>query len=299
MNDERMKEFLWFMCERQRIWERKEVEEQPPPWTDDPVLQKYHFCNVYRRLDAGTQYLLENIVGQGDDADVFFNIIFYRFLNLPTSYEVAGGFTPVEEFDPEYVVEELTVQSQDFTVFSPAYRISPTRFADSDSKLENIFYGIFRDDILENFPEYYQGVMQSESLEIAHRVLTQIRGVGDFLGYELVTDMNYDLLDFSENDFVNAGPGAQRGIELIWGTDFDESYEAKIRYLVQFQHTLFHHFDLKFPYWEEKGDELTCRDFEHSLCEYHKFWRVKHEGGRTRRYEPGNPNQSEMEDYVD
>src|SRR5260370_37601800 len=37
--------------------------------------------------------------------------------------------------------------------------------------------------------------------------------MGDFMSYQTTIDLNYsDLLDFSENEFTQAGPGALRGI---------------------------------------------------------------------------------------
>ena len=38
--------------------------------------------------------------------------------------------------------------------------------------------------------------------------------MGDFMSYQVAIDLNYsDLLDFSENDFTQPGPGALRGIK--------------------------------------------------------------------------------------
>lgn len=296
VNESRLEEFLWFICERQRIWERRFVEQQDPPWTDDPVLQSYHFCNVYRDLDKGTIYVKENILPHNNPEDVLLNVVVYRLLNKPESYEIIGGYTPVDEFDVDDVVQKLELWGEENTVFNSAYRIPGQRFVGSDSKIENVFYGIVRDDLLEFIEDYTNGVIHADSLRVAHRTLTHLRGIGDFLAYELVTDLNYSLLDFAENDFVNVGPGAERGIELIWPTV--EHYVDKIRYIVSYQEAMFEYYDLEFPYWEEKP-QLTMRDVEHSMCEFSKFWRVKHQGGSTRLYEPpSNGNQWEMGDFV-
>lgn len=295
MNEDRLREFLWFMCERQRIWERRFVEEQPPPWTSDSVMQSYHFCNVYRELDAGTQYVIENILVHDDPHDVLFNVVVYRLLNKPESYEVMGGYTPADEFNVHEAVSRLELWGEDNTVFNSAYRIPAQRFADCHSKIQNIFYGIIRDDLLEHLPEYTMGVIHADSLRIAHRTLKHLRGIGDFLAYELVCDLNYKLLDFHEDEFVNVGPGAQSGIDLIW--DDVDNYEGKIYYLVRYQDDLFDHYDMDLPYWSEKPD-LTARDVEHSLCEYGKYYRVKYEGGSTRLFDADERYQRDMGDFV-
>lgn len=275
-----MADFVRFITERQRIYERR-ARGDDPPWTDDKVLQRYHFCNVYRELDAGTQYLRENILGCGADHDVFFNVLVYRLVNDPDSYEALGGFTPVNEFDVDTVVSRL--HDYDGRVFSPAYRIPAHRFVDSDSKVENIFYGVIRDDLLANFTTYWNGVSEADSWGDAHRLLRKLRGIGDFLAYEFVTDLNYDLLPFSENDFVNVGPGARRGLERLWYEDIDD-YETKVQWIVDKQEELFNLHGCDFPYWN--GKRLTLRDIEHSLCEAEKFARVKNNEGTTRLFRP-------------
>ena len=36
------------------------VANDPPPWTEDPIFQKYKFCNVFREHDRVTIWLREN-----------------------------------------------------------------------------------------------------------------------------------------------------------------------------------------------------------------------------------------------
>lgn len=298
MSNPELRSFFEFITERQNIYKRRFIDEEPFPWTDDDVMRVYHFCNVYRELDRGTRLVRNRILSQEDDRDVFFNTIVYRLVNRPKTFDIIGGFTPVDEFDADWVVRQLHVYAQDNKIFSPAYRISANRFADSDWKIDNVFYGIIRDDLLEYLPEYWMGVVHADSMEIVHKVLTQIRGIGDFIAYEIVTDLNYELLPFSENDFVNVGPGAKKGIEIIWGDV--RHYETKIEYLVENQEALFDQFDLDFFYCNgEHEKRLTLRDMEHSLCEFAKWWRVTHEDGSTRRYElSDHPDQEKMDEFT-
>ena len=44
----RDKEFVDFVIERQAIYRRKEIEKIPKPWTTDPILGTYSFCNMIR-----------------------------------------------------------------------------------------------------------------------------------------------------------------------------------------------------------------------------------------------------------
>ena len=47
------KEILWFIGERMKIWEQK-ISGKKPPYTKDPILSRYRFCNIFRELDRQT-----------------------------------------------------------------------------------------------------------------------------------------------------------------------------------------------------------------------------------------------------
>lgn len=57
----RVCEFFMFCYERQRIWFQMK-SHMPRPWTKDILLHSKQFCNLFRELDTGTQYLHRHIV---------------------------------------------------------------------------------------------------------------------------------------------------------------------------------------------------------------------------------------------
>lgn len=44
---------LWFINERNKIWQKKVSGEQPP-YTDDSIISIYRFCNIFREFDRQT-----------------------------------------------------------------------------------------------------------------------------------------------------------------------------------------------------------------------------------------------------
>src|SRR5207237_6795227 len=55
-------ETYWrFAFERQEIF-LKRARGEAPPWTHDPILQKYKFTNVYRACDRVSQYLIQEVI---------------------------------------------------------------------------------------------------------------------------------------------------------------------------------------------------------------------------------------------
>ena len=56
-------------------------------------------------------------------------------------------------------------------------------------------------------------VAQADSLEAVFQVLRGYKSLGDFLAFQFAIDLNYSTItDFSEMDFVVAGPGAVSGL---------------------------------------------------------------------------------------
>ncbi len=48
-----LKNISWFIKERIDIWKRK-ISGQHPPFTEDPILSQYRFCNIFREFDKQT-----------------------------------------------------------------------------------------------------------------------------------------------------------------------------------------------------------------------------------------------------
>ena len=44
---EELDRFCYWQTERESIRVKKEEYKSPPPWTDDPILQEFKFCQVY------------------------------------------------------------------------------------------------------------------------------------------------------------------------------------------------------------------------------------------------------------
>ena len=80
---EEMETFWKMIQERHLIYKRKEIEQLPPPWTNDPILLNYKFTNIFRFLDRGTRIVTEHILDHEDyeDSSIIFNVILYRLFN--------------------------------------------------------------------------------------------------------------------------------------------------------------------------------------------------------------------------
>lgn len=116
---------------------------------------------------------------------------------------------------------------------------------------------------------------EAASMEIAFTHLRRYPGIGDFLGLQYIIDVNYSqVTDFTEMDFVVAGPGAADGIRKCF-TDTGGMCNADvIRLVAERQEGEFERLGLEFlSLW---GRRLQLIDCQNLFCEVDKYARVKH-----------------------
>ena len=112
--------------------------------------------------------------------------------------------------------------------------------------------------------------------------------MGPFIGYQLAIDLNYSpLLNFSEDDFVEPGPGALDGIAKCFSSLGDLSPADVIRYMTHIQEQAFEKYAPGFrTLW---GRRLHLIDCQNLFCEVGKYARVAHiRSSRDYRTAPGS-----------
>ncbi len=128
-------------------------------------------------------------------------------------------------------------------------------------------------------------VTSARSLQDVFALLRAYPSVGDFLAFQFAIDLNYSALtDFSEMEFVVAGPGARSGIRKTFEGTAGLSDEDVIRAVAEFADREFEQRGLRFQsLW---GRPLHLIDCQNLFCEIDKYARVAHPNavgaGRTR-----------------
>ena len=107
----------------------------------------------------------------------------------------------------------------------------------------------------------------------AFNILLSYPTIGNFLGYQFVTDLHYsDLTDFSEMEFVVPGPGALDGIRKCFAHQGGLNEADIIKLVTDSQEREFERLGLNFR--TLGGRHLQLIDCQNLFCEVDKYTRV-------------------------
>jgi len=271
------KTYWKFAAERQSIF-FKRLANEPSPWTSDHILQKFKFTNAYRASDRVSQYLIREVIYNGDQAasEVLFRIILFKLFNKIETWELLKGHFGTIRYetykfrDYNHVLEQA--KRLGTSIYSGAYIMaSGKRAFGFDAKHQN--HLMLVESIMKN--RLFEKVQVLSNMEQLYTNLKEYATIGPFLAYQLATDINYSMLTkFSEMEFVKAGPGAKDGIRKCF-TDFgDYSEEDIISMMADKQFDEFSRTEVEFKnLW---GRPLQLIDCQNLFCEVDKYSRIAH-----------------------
>lgn len=285
MNQASVKALVEFIIKRHNIYLRK-AAGKPRPWTTDPVLQKYKFCNVYRELDRTTVWLAENWRAPHEgDPDLWFAMLVARLINWPPTLEELGYPVP---WQPKRFVQILQARAErGEKVYSNAYMITTCK-----TKMSKVDYNIARLSRIWAEREALRPV-SGEALEAFAVRLSASYGVASFLTGQVVADIKYAAPYLSAPDwhrFVLSGTGSRRGLSRLLGRpDVQKTWQWEEKEWRKLVLALQDGVNAALP----KGWEpLHAQDLQNCLCEFDKYQRIKE---RTQRFRmvlyPGGPEE--------
>lgn len=186
----------------------------PRPWTDDPILATHRFTNAYRAADRVSQYLIRHVLYEGEQQpeEIFFRALLFKFFNrIETWQELLEkvGMPAWKSFDFErtaHVMDSMLARGE--TIYSAAYIMPSPDFGNPRKHRNHL--RLLEHMMRDGAPGRIAG---AKSLQQVFEILRSYPSLGNFLAFQFTTDLNYSqLIDFSEMDFVVAGPGARDGI---------------------------------------------------------------------------------------
>jgi hypothetical protein len=275
-----------FAAERQRIFHRR-ASGHPGPWTDDPILQRYKFCNAFRASDRVSQYLIRRVIYDETAQDLpaedtFLRIVLFRLFSKESTWEAleeATGGIRRSTLDVRVLGKVLEDLRRHQSIYTSAFILCAHDAYGHRVKHRNhleLIERMFRPGRLG------RRLAHATSLGDVFAALTEWPMIGDFMGYQLAIDLNYsDLLEFSENSFTVPGPGAVRGLNKVFSDFGGATPQQLIMRMVDRQDDEFARLGLK---WQNLfGRSLHAIDCQGLFCETDKYAREAFPALRSNR----------------
>lgn len=279
-----------FMVERQRIYRLRE-SGKPEPWTDDPVLRGYRFCNIFRELDKTSQWVTSNwSVPYADHRNLPTALALARRLNWPPTL-VEIGFP--RRWDGGKITRVLRQRGRvGEKLVTSAHQVS----SGTGRAGGTVDFAVHISEILTALYEL-KNAWVAGTLQTTYDNLIKLKGFAHFTSYELVTELSHTKwLDKAPdlNTWCVIKEGSHRGLLRVMGSYTKPTskwlnrgrinnqaplVEACVEILSRAKRDL------------GKSDKmfkrLTLRNIEDSLCEFDKYCRVIENGGvGMRRFNP-------------
>jgi len=267
--------YWYFAAERQNIFYKK-LNGEESPWTEDRILQEYKFCNSYRASDRVSQYLIKNVIYNGkkySNEDMIFRIILFKIFNKESTWEILCdklGDITLDDFSFKTYCDILEeAKNKGEKIYTDAYMSCANKAFGYDKKHENhiaLLEKMFIKDKMQN------KILNAKTMEEAFNIIKSYELIGNFMAYQLVTDINYsEATNFSEREFTVAGPGSERGIKKCFVDLEGMTKEDVIKWMCDNQEKEFKRLGIEFK--NLGGRPLQYIDCQNLFCELDKYCR--------------------------
>lgn len=249
----------------------KEVNKQPPPWTDDEILQNWRFCNVRREDDKVTRWIAANWRTH-DTPDLWFAMCVARFINRIETLDKLGFPVPWESGNYLKQIKELMKGKE--AVWGNAYIVSTNGNAMAKDRyiVNHVLSPLWlKKDMLRP--------TAGDTLATYAGKLMAQHGLSGFMAGQVVADIKYvhplkKAVDW--NTWAISGPGSKRGMNRLKGRDPQHpTKEAEWRTALLSLQNLVN---------QELPDmQLHAQDLQSCLCEFDKYERILWGEGRPKQ----------------
>jgi len=249
----------------------------------------HKFTNAYRASDRVSQYLNRNVIygGPSDPTNLFFRVVLFKLFNKIETWklleEQIGNIRYETYRYRDYNRVLLRALESGGNIYSAAYIMASGHKHFGVERKHQSHLPLLELMLLKGVP---QRLAECSSMRDAFQLLKSYPLIGDFLGYQLVTDLNYsEVTQFSEMEFTMPGPGARDGIRKCFDSVGGFSEADLIRWMADRQEREFDRLGITFAsLW---GRKLQLIDIQNLFCEVDKYSRIKHPeisgiSGRTR-----------------
>lgn len=307
LDEENLQLFFRFIKNRYKARVRKDLLKKDPPFTDDPIIQKYRFTNVKREHDRESRWAIKYIYENDfiSYRNKILNAILFRIFNKHETMEIVGetmSFANYKTKSYQDAMYEYHKEHPDYLFFTNVFFTSGIKLA-----LKNLYPEVYSkrqfmpDLVLKLLDDisaigYEKQIISANNQKTAFKKIKGIYGIGEFLAYQIFVDLTYiPDFPFSENEFTVAGPGCKKGLNYLFKDRDGMTYDECVFWLRD--------------HWDELNDRMpkeskfdpnklffdcpkhdrnmNVMSIENCLCEISKYIRAyRKEGKPKRRYTP-------------
>lgn len=274
-------EVAYWITQRELIRHRK-LAGEPRPWTDDPILREYRFCNVHREDDTTTQWIAKNWRNPYADHPMLIRaMLLARMVNWPPTLAEIGFPHP---WHPDKIVKIINACAKRGKAWGSAYIVSTNGRA-----IQKALYVVYEvcGRVGATLPCHGTPV----TLQNVYRGLLGYNGVGSFMAGQLIADLKNTpghVLQGAPDWWTWAceGPGSKRGL-MRYFKSRSPTAELAFTGFLNALHVMIREVA---PLLPGSIDKLCAQDWQNVMCEMGKYWRTKDGRGRPKaRYTPNPP----------
>jgi hypothetical protein len=274
-------ETLYYWVEEREAILQRRIMGDPMPWTKDPIMAKYRFCNVRREDDTVTRWIAKHIRKPfANHPHLWLMLCLARMINWPPTLEllIDNDAWPLSwRFNLKKLARLL--DGIEGKAYTGAYIIPA---GPGPSKGEYIAHTVIGE--LWGFRQRFDYLFDNDpSLERTHEILTGFVGWGPFLAYQAVVDIRFTkLLRYAPDvdTWAAAGPGTIRGLNRL--------HRRSLDYRLQQRVALSEMRDIADKLRRRSDVHFDFSDIPNILCETDKYLRVANNEGKPRSlYRPG------------
>lgn len=281
---------LYWVKERESVRKKKEAG-LPPPWSGDPIFQTYRFCNIRRRDDRVSRWLIQNVLTETnlvvDTRQFIMFAAFCRWCNWPP---VIAEIIKREIFPSPKIKWKTIVQIMDEfkankqKTWTGAYMINAKGCVKGGSKAQFIVEQVIEQGMGKSLPLIEMALKMHSRREV-WCALQNINCFGSFMSGQCVDDLAWTSLlskATDTNTWCPQGPGSIRGFNRVLGLPLktrhsEEEWCANLQaWREQMIKTL-----------GQEYEDVDLMSQQNICCEFDKYERTRLGEGRPRsKYRP-------------
>ncbi|MDB5259895.1 MAG: hypothetical protein JWN37_126 [Candidatus Nomurabacteria bacterium] len=271
-NKKLLNDIKWFIKERINIWEKK-TSGASPPFTKDPILSTYRFCNIFREFDKQTIAFHTRLNPLRNDFPLWLlNMFYFRMVaNIETINTL--GLLSYNKKDGEEFYKRIMVSPR--PRFGTPYVFPISTIMRSETPTREAFISFYLPSVMKKIAKEIKTWSKESVYDGVERILPLFGYNLRFLWTEVLIDVAYQYpkrLDLFKRFPI--GPGSAPTFKRI-----DNSKDPSI--LVTELSLTSVSTGVSF---NGKALRLSAENWEGVGCEFRKYTNLKNGHGRKRLY---------------